>query len=126
MARTKNLFLSDDLRKALGVCLRNLRKSKKPNLSMSKVATELGVSAATLCDYENGKREPGLGFIHIVAREFKVHPNVILGVVHMKEFDFAGAIDAEAVGLIRLQDLLDPDDVANVRTALECLGYKRV
>ena len=126
MARKKSLLLSDDLRRALGLCLRNLRESKRPGLSAAKVAKELGVSAATLSDYENGNAEPGLGFIHIVAREFKVHPNVILGVAHMKEFDFSGALDAEAAGLLRIQDILSPEFIESVRDDLERLGYKRI
>ena len=125
MSRKKSLLLSDDLRKALGRCLRNLRESKRPGISGAKVAKELGVSPATLCDYENGNAEPGLGFIHIVAREFKVHPNVILGVTHMKEFDFSGALDAEVAGVLRVQDILSPEVIANGRAELERLGYER-
>ena len=126
MARSAKLLLSPELRKVLGTCLRNLRKSKKPRVSATKVAKDLGVSAATLCDYENGKAEPSIGFIHIAAREFKVHPNVILGIVHMKEFDFTGILDGEAAGLFRLQDFLEPEVLAHVRDDLERLGYKRV
>ena len=126
MARSRKLLLSEDLRKALGICLRNLRQSKRPGLSATKVAKELGVSAASLCDYENGKAEPSLAFIHIVAREFKVHPNVILGIVHIKEFDFAGILDGEAAGTFRLQDFLPLDTISTLRDELESLGYKRV
>ena len=44
----------------------------------------------------------------------------------MKEFDFAGALDGEAAGAIRLQDILAPDVIASAREHLERLGYKRV
>ena len=126
MARKKSLLLNGDLRRALGLCLRNLRESKRPGVSATKVAKELGVSTVTLCDIENGKREPALGFIYIVARAYKVHPNVILGVAHMKEFDFSGALDGEGAGVVRLQDILAPDFIESVRVDLERLGYKRV
>ncbi|MCH8801051.1 MAG: helix-turn-helix transcriptional regulator [Chloroflexi bacterium] len=124
MARKKAFLLSRDLRLTLGVCLQNLRECKRPGESRAKVARELEVSSTTLCDIENGKSEPSLAFIHIIARAYKVHPNVILGVVHMKEFDFDTPLDAEAVGLIRLHDILSPESVDDLRKDLQQLGYK--
>ncbi len=126
MARPVRLLLREDLRKALGACLKNLRESKRPGSSAAKVARELGVSPPTLSAYENGKSEPSIAFIHLFARAFKVHPNVILGVVHMKEFDFTGMLDGEATGAWRLQDFLAPEILANLRDELERLGYKRI
>lgn len=125
MARKKSLLLSDDLRKTLGTCLRNLRQIKSPKVSGKQVARELGVSAATLCDIENGKSEPSLAFIHTFAHRFKVHPNVILGVVHMKEFDFSGSVEAEVAGVIRLEDVLGPECAGELQIDLEKLGYRR-
>ena len=124
MARSTRLLLGPELRQALGTCLRNLRRSKRPHVSANQVAKELGVSAATLSDYENGKAEPGIGFIHIAARAFKVHPNVILGIVHMKEFDFTGIVPGELAGTFRLQDFLPPEVLSTVRDELESLGYR--
>ena len=126
MPRPKKLLLSADLRVALGVCLRNLREIKKPELSAAKVAKELGVSPATLCEIEKGRSEPSLALIHIAAKFFTVHPNVILGVAHMKEFDFDSPLDAEAIGLIRLQDVLPPDVIVTLRDQLQRLGYQQI
>lgn len=53
-----------------------LRREK--NFSQRQVAQELGISQALLSHYENGSREPGLGFVCRVCDYYDVSADYIL------------------------------------------------
>ena len=54
-----------------------LRKSR--GVSQRQAASELGISQALLSHYENGAREPGLGFICKVCDYYGVTADYLLG-----------------------------------------------
>jgi len=97
-----------------------------PEFTQAQVARDLGISAATLSSIETGKAEPSLGLIHLAARLYQVHPNVILGVVYMREFELEGNLFAEAAGVIRVEDVLSPEDRRRARERLQRLGYESI
>lgn len=63
--------------KAFHENLSGLRKGK--GLSQKKVAADLGLSQALLSHYENGVREPGLGFVCRACTYYNVSADMILG-----------------------------------------------
>lgn len=52
---------------------------KEQGLSQRKVANDLGISQALLSHYENGIREPGLGFVAKVCDYYHVSADYMLG-----------------------------------------------
>ena len=52
---------------------------KEQGISQRKVAAALGISQALLSDYENGIREPGLGFVIKVCDYYHVSADYLLG-----------------------------------------------
>ena len=105
--------------------MRSLRESPPPGRSQKEAAKALGVAAPTLSQIENGKAEPGLEFIHRAARLYEVHPNVILGVIYMREFEFDEVLAAEAAGILRVEHVLKAGDRESARRRLRGLGYGR-
>ena len=129
MARAERLLLDEPTRQRVGHCLRVLRN--RAELSQVDAAGRFGIAAGSLCDIEQGRREPSLRLIHLAAVEYKVHPNVILGVVFRQEFYFpeldpGGYLFYEAGGSVRAQDILSPDERQKIRQVLEDLGYTRL
>ena len=131
MSPKMDLLLDQESRVALGRCLRQLREMVTPPLSQKQAASELHISASTLCQVEHGNQEPSLQLIRYAARLYKVHPNTILGVIfmqefYMKEFDPEGYLLAEAAGVVRVQDALPPEQRRVARERLRTLGYERI
>lgn len=56
-----------------------LRKAR--GLSQRKAAADLKISQALLSHYENGAREPGLGFVCRACRYYGVSADYLLGLV---------------------------------------------
>ena len=52
---------------------------KEQGISQRKVAAALGISQALLSHYENGIREPGLGFVIKVCDYYHVSADYLLG-----------------------------------------------
>ena len=52
---------------------------REQGLSQRKVAGDLGISQALLSHYENGIREPGLGFVTRVCDYYHVSADYLLG-----------------------------------------------
>ena len=126
MPRPTRLLLEPRLRVALGACLKALREWIEPKLTQRAAAAQLGVSPATLSQIEKGNAEPSLGLIHHAARLYQVHPNVILGVVYMQEFELEHNLIAEAAGVVRVEDVLRVGDRVRARELLERLGYEPI
>jgi transcriptional regulator with XRE-family HTH domain len=124
MAKSKELMLSEEYRRILGRCLRELREYAFGKKTQEQVAKDdLGVSQSTLCEYETGRREPSLGFIHRAARAYGVHPNVILGVIHMREFPIEATLDGEAASVFDISQAMKPEQLKEVRDLMQRLGY---
>ena len=66
--------------------MRALRRER--GLSQRTVAAELHISQALLSHYENGAREPGLGFVCRACRYYGVSADYLLG---LREADGQGA-----------------------------------
>ena len=116
---------------ALALCFRELRLAVRPPLKQKDAAAELGILASSLCQVENGNQEPSLQLIRKAAQLYKVHPNVILGVIYMqefymKEFDPEGYLMAEAAGAVRIGDALTPEERRIARNKLNQIGYDKI
>ncbi len=79
-----------------------LRKEKK--ISQRVAATDLGVSQALLSHYENGLREPGLGFVVHAARYYGVSCDYLLGCSMARD---GGSVQAAQ---LHTPSLLEDDD----------------
>lgn len=131
MPKKPDLLLDRATAVALAACLRQLRITADPPLTQKAAAGVLGISPTTLCQVEKGNQEPSLQLIRTAAKLYKVHPNVILGVIYMQEFcmeelDPEGYLMAEASGAIRVGDVLTPEQRLYARERLHSLGYKRI
>ena len=69
--------------------LAELRRAR--GVSQRQVAAELGISQALLSHYENGAREPGLGFVCRVCDYYGVTADYLLG-----RTDYPGALSPAA------------------------------
>ena len=80
-----------------------LRREK--NISQRSAAAELGISQALLSHYENGAREPGLGFVCRACDYYGVSADYLLG--RSDRPDAAqSAVGTAALYLDRLQELI--------------------
>ena len=83
--------------------LSELRKAQ--GLSQRKAAADLKISQALLSHYENGAREPGLGFVCRACRYFGVSADYLLG---LDDDPAQSRVREELEGLIKeLQELSD-------------------
>lgn len=88
------------MEESFGGILSALRRSR--DLSQRKLASALHVSQALLSHYENGSREPGLGFVCRACDYFGVSADFLLGRVSASE----SAASAPLPALAALEALL--------------------
>ena len=82
---------------------------KKRGLSQRKAAADLQISQALLSHYENGAREPGLGFVCRACDYYNVSADYLLGRVDEEGDSAAGALARARLTEIAeaLRDLAD-------------------
>ena len=84
--------------------LSSLRRERKIN--QRTAASDLGISQALLSHYENGAREPGLGFVCRACDYYGVSADYLLGRTDRPDAARSAAAAAAAV-FERMQALLD-------------------
>ena len=81
--------MNADFSRVLGL----LRQEK--GISQRKAAADLGISQALLSHYENGIREPGLGFVARACDYYHVSADYLLGRSHSRDGAMIGSIQAK-------------------------------
>lgn len=76
----------------------------RSNKRQRQVAADLGISQALLSHYENGTREPGLGFLNRACDYYGVTADYLLGRSQAKDMVSRADITALAEGLRVLAD----------------------
>ncbi len=78
---------------------------RERNISQRTAAADLGISQALLSHYENGAREPGLGFVCRACDYYGVSADYLLGRTDRPDAARSAAVTASAF-LDRMQELI--------------------
>ena len=78
---------------------------RERNISQRTAAADLGISQALLSHYENGAREPGLGFVCRACDYYGVSADYLLGRTDRPDAARSAAVTAAAF-LDRMQELI--------------------
>ena len=100
----------ESMERAFSSTMSELRRAR--GLSQRAVAADLNISQALLSHYENGAREPGLGFVCRACDYYGVSADYLLG-----RTDAAGGAGGELSEALRELDSLS----ARIKKALEDL-----